>query len=329
MTQRHFTLGMAFLAALAIVGCSKEIDPVTGDQPPVGVSNEEQAITYYASNDEFVLNDADTFTDRELTGVDGGTFGKIDAAVTPLHVARIVTGVTADVNVAFEPGDTIATAHVVKEITGVLRVRAINAAGDTVLLEKPFVDKAERNMLFKRFARNPRMYWTNWKPVATSLVQGGTVAPNNAIRITKLEVFGPSDTLTITDPQSFYLRYPWIAMMQHQKHLGKGDVPQFTGGQEVRLVVTLESTSQDTDFVALRYGFLGLNWRRVPMALTSEVNNGGVYTRVFETTRMKPIFIHFYRGFFHLGIDALTRGSIFDDQAPYSASWWGVPYRVM
>ena len=73
---------------------------------------------------------------------------------------------------------------------------------------------------------------------------------------------------------------------------------------------------------------MGLNWKRFPMTMVEEVNNGGVYTRVYETTRKRPVFMHFHRGWFTMGIDAVTHETLFDDQAPYSASWWGVPYRV-
>ena len=43
---------------------------------------------------------------------------------------------------------------------------------------------------------------------------------------------------------------------------------------------------------------------------------------------MAPQYVHFHRGFFHMGIDAITRATLMDDVAPYSVSWWGIPYRV-
>jgi hypothetical protein len=49
---------------------------------------------------------------------------------------------------------------------------------------------------------------------------------------------------------------------------------------------------------------------------------------VFEISRVAPQYIHFHRGFFHLGLDAITRATLMDDSAPYSVSWWGIPYRV-
>jgi hypothetical protein len=29
-----------------------------------------------------------------------------------------------------------------------------------------------------------------------------------------------------------------------------------------------------------------------------------------------------------MGVDVMTKGTLYDDVAPYAANWWGVPYRV-
>jgi hypothetical protein len=61
------------------------------------------------------------------------------------------------------------------------------------------------------------------------------------------------------------------------------------------------------------------------MTLISQTQNGdGTYTRVYQATW----FSHFFTGFFNVGVDAVTRGTLYDDSLPYSASWWGIPYRV-
>jgi hypothetical protein len=62
------------------------------------------------------------------------------------------------------------------------------------------------------------------------------------------------------------------------------------------------------------------------MACVSQADNGnGTFTRQFEIHWP----VHFHLGFFNAGVDALTKETLFDDQAPYSVSWWGIPYRVM
>lgn len=304
----------AALAAMLIAGCSKVVGPEEqGD--------EQSAIKTYAASDDFVQNDEVTFADKDVEPADYGTFGKIDATITPLRFGRFITNVSTTVTVDIQPGDSIAIAHVAKIITGNFKIKAINTAGDTVVIVKPFVDNANRNVIFKRVARNVDRR-LNWIPVATSLVAGATAQTSTPIAVTKLELFlANGDTITVTDPLGYYLRYRWRPSFGG----GRKDVPEVLGGQRLVLQATVLSSSADTDFVALRFGADALQRKRQRMTLISQVNNGnGTYTRVFQIA----FFMHFHRGFFHAGVDAMTRATIYDDTAPYSVSWWGIPYRV-
>ena len=314
------------LAGLLITGCKK--NDGTGpdaNQAPPGVTNEQNAMQYYASNDGFVQNDEQTFDDKEIDPIDYGTFGKIDAAITPLRFGRFITSVTRTVNITVMPGDSIAIAHVHKDIIGTFKIKALNTNNDTVIIQKPFNDQSDRNVVFKRISSTDH-FWARWIPVATSLVDGGTVAPNNLINLTKLQLFLPSgDTITVTDPLNYYLRFAWESRFNR---FWKG-VPILLAGQPIKLQATVVSSSPDTDIVALRYGFDFFHKRRARMVLVSEVNNGdGTYTRVYETSRTSPLYVHFHRGFFHMGVDAATKATLYDDTAPYAVSWWGIPYRV-
>jgi hypothetical protein len=318
------------LAAVALVlpllaGCDQTTEPI--ESAPAGVANEVDAMKYFATNDEFVVNAEATLDDGEIASVDFGTFGKIDAEITPLRFGRFVTGITKNVELEIEPGDTIAIAHVTRTANGVLKVRGVNAAQETVLVEKPFTDQSVRNVVFKRVARETKRYWMNWIPVATSLVKGGTVSPASNVTITKMTLELPDGkTIEITDPEQYFLRYRWKYMFVNQRCTD--DVPEFQAGQAVKLQVTVESASADTDIVVLRYGYLGLNKRRTRLELVSEEMSGGVYVRVYEISKVRPLYMHFHRGFFNMAVDAMTRETLFDDTAPYSVSWWGVPYRV-
>ena len=315
--------GLPVVAGMLIAGCTKDNGPDT-DGPPAGVTNETQSMQSMASSDEFVQNEEVTMADQSMETMDYGTFGKIDAAVTPLRWGRFVTSVTTTVTVTVQTGDSIAVANVVKLIAGSLKVRALTGAGDTVTLTKPFTDRAVRNVIFWRVGRAPERFWKNWIPVATSLVDGGTdPAPAGfGINITKVEMFLPmGDTITVTDPTNYYLRYRWMKLFLG----GRKDLPELAAGQPVRMRVTLVSESPDTDIVVLRYGFDPFHRRRAHMTLVSEVQNpNNTFTREYELAW----FVHFHRGFFNAGVDAITRGTLYDDAAPYSVSWWGVPYRV-
>jgi hypothetical protein len=309
---------------LLVVGCQKGTEPDA--QVPPGVTNEEQAMKYFAENDEFVVNDEVTFTDKDVQPFEYGTFGKVDAAVTPLRFGRIVTNITRSTTVAVQPGDTISIALVQKTVVGTFKIRALRAPGDTITIEKPFTDQSKRNIIFKRVNRDTKRYWLNWVPVASSLVEGGTVAEGNQIDITKIDFIKPDgSTLSISDPQKYYMRYRWLNLFAG----GQVDVPEYSSGQPVKLEVTLTSAKSDTDLVALRYGFSAVSARRSKLTLKSQVNNGnGTWTRVYEVSKIAPLYMHVSRGFFHMGIDAMTKATLFDDAAPYAVSWWGVPYKV-
>jgi len=316
---------LVMLAGLFVGGCKKDNGP-DDELAPSGVTNEEQAMTYFAKNDEFVTNDEVTFADASIQPFDYGTFGKVDVSVTPIRWGRFVTSVTRTVTTVIQSGDSIAVSHVDKVIVGTLKIRAITAGGDTITIDKPFTDGAVRNIIFKRVNRDTKRFWLNWVPVATSLVEGGTAIPNNAVNVTKVALYlANNDTITVVDPENYYLRYRWLKLFTG----GKKDVPELVAGQPVKLEVTVVSASADTDFVALRFGFEGVNKKRLRLALASQVNNGdGTYTRVFEVSKTSPVFVHFHRGSFNLGVEAMTKATLFDDQAPYSVSWWGIPYRV-
>lgn len=314
------------MAVLGLVlgGCQKDqiVDPPT-EQPPAGVTNESTAMKSMAVNDQFVQNDEQTFNDAEIAPADYGNFGKVLADVTPLRYGRFVTSVTRTVTVTVDSGDTTAIAVVEKDIIGVFKIRAVNGAGDTVTIEKPFNDESTRKILFKRVNRDRERYWRNWVPVAASLVQGGTVAPNNTVNIVEVETFLPNgDSITVTDPTNYFLRYKWIAGW----HMGRRDLPVLLPGQEIRTRVTVNSASADTDIVALRFGFDAFHKRRARFHLVAETNNGdGSYTRVYE--RLWNANLH--PGYFNAGVEAMTKGTIYTDTDAYSVSWWGIPYRVV
>lgn len=155
-------------------------------------------------------------------------------------------------------------------------------------------------------------------------------APNNLIRIVELrqrvvatDSFLPvGDSIVVRDPALFLLRYRWLRVSAG----GERDVPKLVAGTRVRLCVTVVSASPDPEVVSLRYGFDEFHARRLQMLYTGGTENvDGTFTRVFEIAWP----VHFHVGFFHAGVDAMTRGTLFDDGALYAVSWWGFLYRVL
>ena len=331
MKSIHVLLATMLAGSLFLAGCSKDdaiVDPL--NQPPAGVTNEQSAIQYYALADEFSSNTDVTMDDGELQPAEYGLVGKIAADITPLRFGRIIRSITRNVELEYEPGDSIAVAKVTKDIYGVFKIRGIEGDGDTVTVEKQFHDRSVKRVIFRRVNRDAEHFWRNWIPVATSLVAGGTVEPNNNIAIQKIEVFLPNgDTIVVTDPLEHMLRYRWARLMDggmmDSLHPDRPPVPELLVDQQLSMRVTVLSASADTDLVVLRFGSDVFHKRRARMHIVSEqANDDGTFTRVYE--RMWTI--HPVRGFFHAAVDAMTHGTVFDDTEPYSVSWWGVPYRV-
>jgi hypothetical protein len=333
-TTGKLLVAFSLLVSLVTVGCHKDVGGPT-EAAPTGVTNEVQAMKYYAANDEFVENDETTIADNSEQNFDYGTFGvsKTDAAIIPYRWGRFITSVTKTVTMTVQPGDSIAIAVVDKTINGTLKIRAKVNPTDTAFVEisKPFVDQSKRNIIFKRVAKNTERFWLNWVPVASSLVAGGTSSPAQDIHIDKVQIVRASgDTLTITDPLATYLRYRWLKFWVGAS---RDDVPDLQAGAALLMRVTVTSAEADTDYVFLRYGCTVLERRRLPLECVSVTDNGnGTYTRVFQSFgghRLLAPMVHFHRGYFNLALDAVTKATLFnDDVNKYSVSWWGVPYRV-
>jgi len=317
------------MLGMGIVGCSENsLEPGDG-VPPASVTNEAEALQYYAIADEFVVNEDEAAVDRALEPADFGGIELSDGPIIPVTWGRFVEDVAVTTTTEFEPGDELATVQISKDITGTLRIMAKRSEDDTTmfLVEKPFSDHSVRNVVFRRVGRETDRFWLNWIPVSTSLVDGKTVAPpaDQDVNLTELELVKPNgETITITEPTDVYLRYRW-RNLRHDN--ARTDVPELSKGDMFTVRATLVSSSADTDLVALRYGVSPISKRKVPMMILSETDNGdGTFTRVFEVTAD----VFHQPGFFHATVVAASKKTLNDDDPlSYSVNWWGMPYRVL
>ncbi len=330
MKQTLAVLGAALLMGL-VAGCNNS-NNVTGPSGAAGVTTDRGAVIANASSDPFVQDESQTFTDLTYEPEDYSTGSfKVDTAVIPVRFGRFITRVdtTVTVTMPYLGDSTMALVNISKEIFGNFVILAKFHTTDTAftLVQKPFHDHSSRNLLLKKKSGFISLL-DRWVVVATSLVDGGTVPPNNNIRLTRVSFILPTgDSVSVTRPDTTYLRYAWTNMF----HGGDKDVPEVRGGDAITLRATVVSSDSTGDVVVLRFGSDNFNRRRAHLDLVAETNNGdGTWTRVYETPTMPTarLYMHFRAGFFHLGVDAVTRSTIYDNVAPYSASWWGVPYRV-
>ncbi len=329
MMRRAAVLGGLLLTAgLVITGCNKDSttspDTSGSGQAPVGVTNEQSAMQYFAANDEFVTNDEKAFADNMIAPTDyNDAVQKTDAAITPLRWGRFITSVTRTTTVV-STSDTMSVVHVDRMISGTLKIKTTIGGVDTTI-SKAFSDTSGRNVIFRRVARDTRRFWLNWMPVATTLVNGLTnpQPAGSAIMIAQVMINGGGDTITITDPESTWLRYKWLNIF----HGGRADVPQLVVGDSIFVTATVKSQSADTDVVVLRHGFGSARFGRARMTLISQTgpDADGFYTKIYQ----KHIQPRMGMGSLNVGVDALTKATLYDDVAPYSVSWWGIPYRMM
>jgi hypothetical protein len=339
MEKRRFPAVIAAITFAGMLAGCTDTQPFTPDDgvPPAGVTNESEALAYYAVNEAFTANENESFTDRAIEPTDYGTFGSSGTEITPLTWGRFVDNVETTTSMTMD--DSIATVQVTRMISGTLRILALDidtttgfivdkvAAGDTttILIEKLFVDQSVRNVVFKRVGNEAERYWLNWTPIATSLVEGETVNPpaTQELNLTSVEVTRPNgEVFTITDPTNTYLRF----RNDISSSTAAVDVLEMSQGETFSVRATVVSAATNPDMLVLRYGFSAVSRKRVEMDIVSETPNGdGTYTRVFETTAD----VSHHPGYFHIGVVAKTMRTIWDsDPAYYSVNWWGVPYRV-
>jgi hypothetical protein len=319
------------LAALLLAGCSDDgtVSPTAedpNDQLYGAAVTDQQFFQMYVENDPYSQSDELAMNDgEEPLPMDDFELGRVTTPIRPLRWARFIRTFNRQVQLDSVTADSLSYLTVTKTWVGSLLIAATYSdtgrVPDTVI-RKPFTTVSKKRFIFRRIGRNA-VIWRNWRPVAVSLIAGGTES-SNAINITELKLRfdrnGAPDSIVVTDPINTFLRIPRPNEIQNR------EVPDIAGGHPALLRVTLTSTDADTDHVALRFGFTrdGLHRRRVRLHMVSESFDGSVYTRVYE----RPFMMHMARGVFALGVDATTHGTMFDDAAPVSNSFWGVPYLV-
>jgi hypothetical protein len=324
-----FALSLLLLAGIA--GCAEDNSVAPDDSmPPASVTTEKEAMEYYATANEFAANDhKDPFSVDALEPADPSPFAGL-GPIIPVSWGRFVESVTTTTTTTIEPGDSIATVKVDKDITGTFRILAKYNEADTTtfMVEKPFVDHSVRNVIFVRVGNEPSRFWLNWVPVSTSLVDGKTINPpaDQDVKITELMFVTPAgENIVITDPTAFYLRFPGRNIPVPASKVN-ADVPELSSGQTFSVRATVMGVSADTDLVYLRYGNSMDAHKRLALPIISETQNeDGTFTRVYQINAE----INQDPGFFHAGVVALSMKTLYDDDlASYSVNLWGVPYRV-
>lgn len=256
--------------------------------------------------------------------VEDGQFQTSDSSVTlagvrPLRFWRRITHVDRTVEFAFSDTDTtgkptVAIVTVRKLLSGQFNIvaRVPDSTGTdstTSLIHKPLADEWVRRLLFRRVPHHDfHRGWgdhrdhdgadddstEDWRLVGTSGVQ--VTSQEAQTRIVSVRVQAGSVDSTITDPLAFF-------MLRGVLHFNHDD--------QVTLTVT---TLRNDDVV-----FLLLTRHRIFFK-----NNGdNTYTATLPMPREECVF-----SLRHIGVNALSHGTLFDGQAPYDSQAWIAPFAV-
>lgn len=299
-----------FLVSFLLTGCKEEVtSPEEYDSDQVVL---QQMVLEDSSNSSFeaAFNDGDPM----------GYFSKELTNVYPIRIGRRITTASRTINSTFLSDTAYVTATY--NFTGNFFLVASHdsaAVGDTTAIDttivKPFSSVVVRKLIFAKVAntRNPRL---NWRLVAVSLPDGGTVTNN--LKINKLSVYLPNgDSIIVTSPSDYYLnKFPGM----------RRQIPVISRNQAVTVKLEVFSAYDVDDLVVLTFGAdpLGRNRQKVRFSLVSSEPATGGYNKVYEHT-FRPTQA---AGYYHALMDVMSNGSIFTDNQPFENKMWGMPYIV-
>lgn len=298
-------LSLALLLAGGLAaGCGRNAgDPLAPTSGSTGAANEPaEASQAMAAAPELI--DDGQFEGADQTRIDAPAGAT--AAIHPLYFFRNITSVERQFEFAFADTDstgrpTTAFVTVHKFLRGTFNVAAgprieagVRDTSRIQIVRKPLADHWVRRLLLKRVPPPPATLGTaererpRWRVAASSGVDVTSRGATTNIR--KLEIRTASRDTVIEDP---------LALFRLRR------VMKFDAAEEVTLVVT---TGRGDDVVVLVRAGLRARFR----------NNGdNTYTLVWHSPAQA--------GLFHVGVNALSNGTLFDDQAPYDSEAWIVP----
>jgi hypothetical protein len=310
----RWTLAIVLLAALA-GGCGKKandpLSPAAGGSAAGGSGGGASASADRAGASSAIASTPQLVEDGIFEAADQGTLGGMPgtlAAIRPVVYWRTINHVDRNFDIAFGDNDesgrpTTAVVTVEKFLTGSFNILAgpppatleVADSAQLSVIRKPLADHWVRRVLLQRVPLggdaedlDPHR---GWRVVGSSGVD--VTSRNATTHIVSLRVqAGPLDTL-ITDPLAFFRLRRML---------------RFDVADSVELTVR---TLRNDDVVVLMFRGLRTAFR----------NNGdNTYTRVWRTP---PI-----SGVVHLGVNAFSRGTLFDDASPYDSEAWLLPYVV-
>lgn len=247
---------------------------------------------------------------------DNGMLSPIDSLK---RWGRVVTGVNVNYNVT-DFGDTVKSVLVTRTITGYYVIRAY-AGGLPDSVNKPYTEVFTRTVSFKRINSkpDPRL---NWALYQVSMANGKTTTPQVGtaqITINSINVYDANNNLLYTFNGPDFTQNIFTTLW-----FGGNGIPNFTRGEQIRVVVNLTSNQTETDYVAWHWARNTYGLHRTPFTLTSSNGTNRTYERTFNIHGSHKL------GVFGGYISANTHKSLWDDDPSlFSSTTAGVVYKIL
>lgn len=295
MKHRLLSLFATLFVVGALAGCGKSSSTM-GPTASGGATAQDQAQVAAAIADNAGYIDEDAYSSTDQTETGGGVGF---AAIRPLRFWRTIESVERRIETVYSNNDSLgrptrALVTIRKHVLGKFNILAgaIDETDTTrTVLHKPLDDRWVRRLALHRVRIDSSGTRQVWRVVGVSGVE--VTSADATTNIASLRVQAGAVDTTITNPLELYrLRHMLLV----------------SGSQTMRLTVT---TGRNDDVVVL-YRHLG----RRPF-----VNNGdGTYTAEF--------LLGDFPGLRHIGVNAFSHGTLFDDTAAYDSKAWIVGFAV-
>jgi hypothetical protein len=292
------------LALLLAGGLLSGCGSATRTTEPLSSGLEQGEITAELAQQPEIMDDGVSESPDEIALAAAGLEGSaVDAAIRPLTFWREFRLRERRFEFAFSDSDstgrpTRALVTVRTHLRGRLHILAGpppadgEAVRDSVAqIVKPFDEIRLRRVLMVR-VRGPQEARMRWRVAACSGVE---VASNDHLaNIRSLRIRNGALDVTVTDP---------LALVRLR------DVLRLDPNSDVQLTVT---TDRSDDVLVLHHA-------RLRLRLQSNGDN------TYSGSMPVGLFVARMR---HFGVDAMSRGTLFDDEAPYDSERWVLPFVI-
>jgi len=257
------------------------------------------------------LDDGDAYSSDYSSGST-----KVNDRGYPLRWGRIIHRVKKSVGIE-EVGTDCVVATVTRSIDGVMKISApyqLSTRMRHSIISKPFSENSVRKARFMRIGETGEPS-RNWKLNGVSIVHGGTEHANVSISEFMLRTQS-GDTISLKSPDE----NTWPFRVN-----GHTQLATVGGETDLDVRVKVQTSEVEPNMVVLRSGYRGSRWgQRTLLPLRVENRIGDRYIHTYENTvRAEP-----RPGVFHAVVEAISRESLCDMEAPVLTRFWGIPYTV-